>query len=305
MWKEIKKMTVENQESESSLEDTAQKETGTQEAQTKLSDSQVDGSATNVVEFKHPRLKGKSLEEIEAFVTLMENTNREQGRTLNEWAETRNKTTNTEKVQESAPPARPEPKAFYDNPVDVLDNRLEVALNKIVKPLQDQISSMQRRNEAVTDREKVIAKYADFEDYEPAVRLMFEKRGVPYQEADADTLEGLYYAARGYADATGQKPNRGRNTNMERTQEQLDTENEATMKKRNNAPPQHRPSSAPLPKGGNAAPKLRQLNENEARLAREYYPGLSKEEQVRKYILWQEADEEEVAYLNDAPPNSK
>ena len=115
-------------------------------------------------------------------------------------------------------------------------------------------------------------KFGDFDKYRPHVETMLQNMGVGPTQVTPDLLESLYYGAKGYI-ATHE-------ANV------ASTAAPPTSTQRP-PPPQHRPSSAPLPRSKST--ELRELTEDERRLAREF--GLSHKE----YLEWGAKDEGDVA----------
>lgn len=222
---------------------------------------------------RHPRLRGRTPEEIDAYVQLLEETNMEQRDLLTE-AMSRN-------VREEEP-AAPDPNEeeykelrFLDDPdrkLELFEHRVGKMLDAAVSPFREDVAKTQAR----TARQELRAKYDDFELLEPTIDKLL---GPERDSADKQTLERLYFTAVGYA------AKKGINLRGETTRDNggdVDARNEAPVN-----PPNRRPSGAPppAPKGEK---KLRELTENERRLARQW--NMTHEE----YLEFQEQDASEV-----------
>lgn len=210
--------------------------------------------------FTHPHLQGKTPQEIEALVNLLESTVQSQNRRMEE--------IRSVPVNQPAAPA-PVSEAptgdFFDNPLAHLRSELKAA----VDPINAEI--MRLKAQALVDGawQAVAGKYADFDKYRPYIQQMLNARGVAPEEVSPELIESLYFAAVGWVART-QKP-----------------EAPAAPATPPSAPPQHRPSNAPLPR--NTPLKPRELTEQERRLAREF--GMTEDD----YRAWGAKNEDEVA----------
>lgn len=213
--------------------------------------------------YKHPHLQGKAPTEVEAYVSLLEDTVRSQSTRL------------TEK-EATPPPPPPGPEGdFFTNPQEILRHELKQA----VAPIQAEIDNMKAQAKVNDAWQAISGKFQDFDQYRPYIEQMVKASGSTPSQINAGVLENYYYAAKGYVASQG---------GVVTPQAPTPPENRPPA-----APniPQHRPSSAPLPSSkGEAAP--RQLTEEERRLAREF--GMTEEE----YIKWGDIGDEEVVTVD-------
>lgn len=249
-----------------------------------------DGSVTPApnaaTSFRHPRIAGKSPEEIDRIVAILDDTVREQGRELN-------------RVHQPAPvavePVREAPKVtneqFWENPVAAVQSLLQAT----IQPLSEEVRGAKAEIKAPSIRENLRQKYEDFAVLEPAINEILRRRGVanPESVTDEGVLETVYFTAYGYASKNGLFDNKAPAA-REPVNNNPNPAPASTPAPVPQAIPQHRPSSAPLPTGAPKAQALRDLTENERRLARETWPDKSPEEQKKLYIEYLEMDEEDV-----------
>ncbi len=235
--------------------------------------------------FKNPLLKGKTAEEIERLITIQQQTVQEQRRQLDRRAEA-----------QSVESGRPDPskgdnlpftdKEFWDSP----SKAFAKAMNQMVEPLQREIRSVKTGITAPTIRERFRKENPEFTELEPQIDNMLRAYGRENPaEATEEELETVFNAVYGKAVRLGIiKPNGGGNPPPP-----PNGESKVTI-------PQHRPSPAPVPQSNNPnKPKLRELDENERRLAREFFGHLPNEaERHKAYLDMQSLDEEEVAGSN-------
>lgn len=155
----------------------------------------------------------------------------------------------------------------------------------MMAPIRSEIASMKAGDTAAEAWKETAAMFPDFELWRPYIDRLIQMQGIT--EITSGTLQSLYYTAKGYAssqgiDVTGGQPTpaapvQGGNVAPNRT-----------------PPPQNRPSSAPLPNQQKPA-QVRELTENERRLAREWKMSPA------EYIAMQELDDEDVVdYDRDA-----
>lgn len=211
--------------------------------------------------YAHPHLQGKGPGEVEAYVSLLEDTVRSQSTRL------------TEK-EATPPPPPPAPEGdFFTNPQEILRHELKQA----VAPIRAEIDNMKAQAKVNDAWQEIQGKFKDFDSYRPYIEQMVKASGSTPGQINASVIENFYYAAKGYVASQGGDV----------------TPNAPAPQEKPAAPniPQHRPSSAPLPSNkGEAAP--RQLTEEERRLAREF--GMSEEE----YIKWGDIGDEEVVTVD-------
>ena len=220
--------------------------------------------------FTNPRLTGKTPEEVQAYVNLLEDTAKEQNRRLNE--------------QAAAPPAQqqePEPEGdFFADPRQVLRQEMD----RMMAPIRSEIASMKAGDAAAQAWAEVTTMFPDFETWRPYIDRLIQMQGIT--DITSGTLQSLYYTAKGYAASQG--------IDVGAQQGGVNVPPQNQGGNRPPPPPQNRPSSAPLP-NQNTAPKTRELTENERRLAREWKMSPA------EYIAMQELDDEDVVdYDKDA-----
>jgi len=216
--------------------------------------------------FTHPHLQGKSPEEIEAYLRLVENTVQSQNTRLNEMSA---------ESARAAEPAMQSPEFdkddFFDRPVEVIREVVRAEMAQSVGPINEEINNMRAIGQVNSAWQTVAAKFDDFETYRPSIETMLQGQGVRPEQVTAQLIESLYYGAYGYYQKAG--PVQG-----------------AQPAPRPGPPggpsiPQHRPSSAPLPR---QAETVRQLTEEERSLARAW--NMSEDD----YRAGQDADIEDV-----------
>lgn len=250
------------------------------------SDSPPAGSGTPM-EFNHPLLKGKTPEEIERILVLQQQTVNEQARTLNRLAERGNVEQGRPKPGTESVNDAEEDKKFWESPT----KRLRAMLQETVEPIQRELNTMKSDVRAPSIRDSFRAKYPEFTELESMIDAALINFGLENPKAaDENMLEAVFHTVYGKAVYNGQIAPRGRENPNPNNPNPPAGRQQVTI-------PQHRPSPAPLPNNpGNAAPKLRELSENERRLAREFFGHLPTDaERHKAYIEFQELDEEEVA----------
>jgi len=230
-------------------------------AEPEVPDQQISQEPTPVEpQFSHPHLQGKSPAEIESLFNLMQNTVQSQTRRINELATVPTPTAPAE--------VGVEPKGdFFDDPLTHMRRELRTA----VAPINEEIANLKAQALVNSAWESVGMKFHDFEKYRSHVEAMLQNMGVGPAQVTPDLLESLYYGAKGYI----------------ATHEANIAPAPSEVPSQAPPPPQHRPSSAPLPRSNAGQP--RQLTEDERRLAREF--NLTPEE----FIEWGEKDEGDVA----------
>lgn len=229
------------------------------------------GSAT---EFTHPLLRGKSAQEIERLLELSSQTIRDQQDALRK----------AQSQPEAPAPVQTETEEDdefdWGNPGKSFKKRDERLIQKVqhlldnaIQPFREDLSVSRRQGVRQAMREK----FNDFDQMEPYIDNFIAKGNFPDPDNEA-LLTTLYYTARGYAStnqgevpvSTPPKPNRpGQPT-----------------------PPQHRPSSAPMPP--NPSAKKVELTEDEKLMARNW--GMSAEE----FVKYRDADADAVLNLGDS-----
>lgn len=257
--------------------------------------SQSDGSTTvtpvdGAFNFTNPRLAGRTPQEIEALFATLDATVQEQGRTLNRLSA--QPVAPTPVVQPSAP-APVTKEAFWEDPGTVVRRQVQEAL----APLQAEVNEIRRgftKQEVESGRDRLRKSHDDFDFFEPYIDNELRNRNIDPATAEEPLLETLYYAALGMA------TKKFNYTGKPKQQDTPVSTAPTPVPPQPPMPPQHRPSSAPMPVGtGQRAPARRELNENEKRLAREYF-GKEKDPEGA-YLAWQEADETEVVNFEYKP----
>lgn len=277
-------------ESGITYEEEDQSEEGEESKESQTSASPQDGQDSNqqvdeeieettiqpvedATDFTHPLLKGKSPEEIEKIVALQEESLKQQGRELNEYHSRLQA-----KTQESAPPPQQEEPDYGDDFLaprfKVLEGRLSKRLEEMVAPLTQQV----QRQTSGGGREALKQRFKHFATLEPHIDTLLREQGQDPLTASEQQLSLLYHTALGLASERGIN---------------LNTQESAPAPQKQEAQvgiPQHRPSSAPMPKPPQAKP--RELSEVERRLAKEYFPDA--DDPAAEYRKFQAMEEDDV-----------
>ncbi len=216
-------------------------------------------------EFENPNLAGKTPQEIEAYTRLLESTVKSQSGRL---------TADFEKQQEPAPEPLPDWSRddFFEDPITIMTQVVRREMSNTVAPINREIENMRAQAGVNVAWESAKAKFADFERYRPAIESMIASQGMIPAQVTGETLEALYYGAVGYYASQGITP--GGETITPKTDEPVPPA----------APPQHRPSRAPLPTPVTEGKTVRDLTEEERQIARHWK--LTPEE----YLAEQEKD---------------
>lgn len=230
-------------------------------AEPEVPDQQITPEQAPVApRFSHPHLQGKTEAEIESLFNLMQSTVQSQNTRINELSR-------TPAVNPEMSHAQPEPKGdFFDDPLAHMRREMAAA----VAPINQEIANLKAQTLVNSAWESVAMKFGDFDKYRAHVETMLQNMGVGPAQVTPDLLESLYYGAKGYIQT-----------------HEASLETPAPTSNQRPPPPQHRPSAAPLPRS--AGDQLRELTEDERRLAREF--GLSHKE----YLEWGAKDEGDVA----------
>lgn len=203
----------------------------------------------------------KSNNEVERYVATLEGAVKEQGARL----------TAAETAPPPPPPTEPvgERKGFWDGPEEYLERDRNVLLEemrKMVSPFHSDLSAS-KETRARTQMRSEFGE--EWDRYEPVVNGLLaegQAQGLGVDPSNPQMLRTLFYTAKGYMAAEGPTPTEAPKPSI----------------------PQHRPSGAPLPDETGGKPQLRELTENERRLAKESH--MTHEE----YLNWQEMDEGDV-----------
>jgi hypothetical protein len=241
-------------------------------------------------EYSHPLLQGRSPEEVEKLFKMQENAMREQGAQLTGLvSEVRDL-----KSSMTQPPAPAEPEVtaqeYFQNPVKAIRSELD----KQIQPLRQEISEAKSMATAPLVRDKLAAEFGDWAAVEPYVDMLIAREQFPDPNNEG-LLRTLYFTAKGLMAHQGVQP----------TPQPAPVPGQPAPAPGQPAPqpmvpPQHRASSPPPPPPpAPTQPQLRDLTENEKRLAREY--GMTAEE----YIAWQDTDMDEVAESEIGIPEEK
>lgn len=195
-----------------------------------------DGLATEGMEpeFSHPALRGKTRAEIDSLFQLAEQTVREQRSELDAMHRTR------EVQQPTAPAPEPmDPNVFFEDPAKAVEEAATRAVRREMEqqfaPFRDDLAT--RR--AASVRDQIKAEIPDFERYEGHVNQLLQQNKFP-DPNDKGLLISLYYMAKGMV-ASQTSFDGGNAVREERQQQPASTRTPAP------APPQHRPSSTPMP----------------------------------------------------------
>lgn len=200
--------------------------------------------------FKNPLLAEKSDEEIENLFQMQQAAIASQNRELNE-----RHARMTAEEQERAPAPKVDPadygESFLAPHFAKMEERLRSALEETVRPLREATTM----SAGQTIRQRLTQELPHFGVLEPHIDQVIRQYGTDPTKVNEKQLKAFYYMVLGMANSQG--ANLGTSTTAETTKE----DQPVTI-------PQRRPSSAPLAKP--AAPKHRQLTEEERRLAKEY-----------------------------------
>lgn len=227
-------------------------------------------------EFSHPSLKGKTPAEIDTLFRLAEEAVKEQRAELDALHRTSN-------LRETPPAPKEEekigPNDFFDDPVKAM----EIAARRAVRSeMQEQFEPFIRdlkQREQGSVREKLRQELSDFARYESHIDQLLAQNNFPNPN-DRGLLVSLYYMAKGMV---ASQPNYDGGQTVTRE------ENESRRTPAP-APPQHRPSSTPMPTPQKQAPPP--LTEAEKRMMTEW--GLNEQE----WRAFQNADPNEVITLD-------
>jgi len=264
--KDRTEMTSENSQEEEDLEEHQEmrESSSTSDGQDSNTEEEIGVPA---VEFQHPLLKGKSPEEIERIFETQESALKDVTKEANELHSRLN-------VQATAPTPQVEEEEedygddFLAPKMRLLEGRLKKSMEEMVRPLKDNLSA----GRAQSAREMLRGRHQLFSTLEPHIDRLLREQGIDPATAGEQQLTLLYHTALGVA-----------------TEQGIDLRG-TTEAPRNERPPmsipQHRPSSAPLPK--TPEKQKRELTENERILAKHYR--MSEDE----YRAFQDQTEDDV-----------
>lgn len=215
--------------------------------------------------FNHATLRDRSPQEVEAYVKLLEGTVNEQKRHLTEV-----QSPQSGHAQRQEAPAEEEPTAqdYWKDPVTANKRIFQRMLEETIAPFKQDLAKTQE----MQLRDELRQELPNFSQYEPYIDQMLQS-GRFGSRVNKDLLRTLYFTARGYVAEHGGVPT----SNPSQRTDNREGNMGQGQRVPSTPPPQHRPSSTPLPdSSGDGEKKLRALTENEERLRREW--GMSKEE---------------------------
>jgi hypothetical protein len=184
------------------------------------------------------------------------------------------------------PPTPEEEKEFFDKPKSIVRDLIRQEIREAVKPFNESAAQQQRAMLIAEIKRQMRAKPAQF-PYIDQVEGLFDQILAQAAGIDANVAVAAYNTALGYHISQG-----GRLEAAAPKTDNLPTPNRGNVPVNNN-PPHIRPSAPPTPPS-NGTKKLRQLTENERKIAR--FNGQSDEE----YLIWSgEMDPREVVLITD------
>jgi len=234
-------------------------------------------AAPGAVDFKHPLLKGKSPEEIEALVAAQQSALAAQNTELNRL------------TIASSQPAAPAPTATRDEPSpygdDFLAPRFEALEKRVTDTLNQMIEPLVRgtaRSEGESTREKLRAGLRHFAVLEPHIDTLLREQKLDPSTVKESQLRTIYHTAVGIATEQG--------INLSEASAPAPSTPILAREAPSMAIPQHRPSAAPLP--STPGPARRKLTEEERVLAKVYFP--ASQDPEGDYVKLQDAPEDEI-----------
>lgn len=268
---------------EQETETRSEEESQDQSQMEQTTNSNLGGSGTELWQFNHPALKGKSPQEVEAFVRLAEQTVREQGQRLTEYE--KELATRTTPAPTSQPPA--DDVDFWDNPKEAVRRTVESVMGEMIAPFRENLSA-DREGQVRAQLRQELKHWARLEPY---IDQLLVQGNFP-DKSNINLLRQLYYTAYGYVVDNGIQLEGESPAATTTPPSGSATTPEATMSNRQSSvPPQHRPSSAPGPASSSQKPRLRELTEAEEQIRRIYK--MSHEE----FLRWQDATPEDVVVM--------
>lgn len=163
-------------------------------------------------------------------------------------------------------------KAYFEKPISTIKGLISEQLAAQVKPLNDFVNLQRRAQIIGTFKQQMAARPAQF-PYIVQVEQIFDQIMMNEPTIDESSVVRAYNAALGYFISNGGNLNATPQTPPPETPNRTPT-NVPTN------PPHYKPAApAPIDKGGNSKPKLRELTENEKKIAR--FNGMSDEEYIR------------------------
>jgi hypothetical protein len=241
----------------------------------------ISGNQGQEVEWQHPLLKGKSPEEVERIFALQQSSLQEVTQEAN---------TLHERLQNQ--PSAPSPKEEEDDgdygddflapKFERFERRLTRQMDEMVKPLRESFA----KEGARSVRDTLRGELPHFTTLEPHIDKIIREQGQNPATASDGYLRMVYHTALGVATARGIDLNE-----LAAESGTAPAPTPSRQEKPSVSIPQHRPSSAPLPDTTPKA-KVRELTEDERRLAKEFFPDSQNPEE--DYRNLQDADEFDV-----------
>lgn len=230
-------------------------------------------------EYGHPLLRGRSPEEIESLFKMQENAMKEQGAQLTGLVSEVRDLKSTMTPPAPTPEADPSAQDYFADPVKTIRTELD----RQIQPLREEIADARANLNAPVVRDKLAQEFPDWTAVEPYVDQLIARENFPDPNNEG-LLRTMYFTAKGLMAHQGIDISQPQPVPAPAVPGQPQPAAPLMV------PPQHRASSPPPPPPQTPqGPQIRELTENERRLAREY--GMSAED----YIAWQETDMDEVA----------
>jgi hypothetical protein len=183
------------------------------------------------------------------------------------------------------PPTPEEEKEFFDKPKSIVRDLIRQEIREAVRPFNESAAAQQRAGLIAEVKRQMRLKPAQF-PYIDQVESLFDQILSNVQVIDANVAVQAYNTALGYHISQG-----GR-LEAKAPDAPPAPSNRGTPPVNNN-PPHIRPSAPPVPPSGNKQ-KLRQLTENERKIAR--FNGQSDEE----YLIWSgDMDPKDIVNVSD------
>ena len=229
-------------------------------------------------EFQHPLLKGKSVEDVERIFSTQQDTIASVTKEANQYHERLQRQESAPAPATLAEPEEPYGDDFMAPRFKTLEARLGKQLEQMVAPIKT--AAIKSENAGI--RDGLRAKFKHFNVLEPHIDNLLRQQDIVPATATELQLTHIYHTALGVANEQGIN---------------LETAAPAPTPTPTEGPPmtlpQHRPSSAPIPDPPKAA--KRELDENERRLAQEFFPHeVNAEAAFDKYRAMQDAQEDEI-----------
>lgn len=276
---------------------------GPQAGQGQGAGQQTDPQTGGQTGFTHPRLQGRSPEEIQRLFATMEETVREQGSTISQLQ--RQGASQQQQQQDARNDRRdadlPGDEEFYDKPAEAVRRIVQRELQDTVAPLNETVRQLAQQTQSEQMDQRYRNRWQDWEQMKPYIEALASRKGLDMSVVlgDPGVTEVLYHAVKNLAreghlgqggPQMGQQPPQQQPPQGQQSSQQQQPQGRQPAQQPQGVP-QHRPSSAPMPGQGQnnqSSGPTRELTESERRMAREY--GMTDEQ----FIRWQEADSREV-----------